>query len=213
MKINFLKITLGLAFAAFAVNANAQKVYTQGVATYSMSTPRGAVESKNYFTNDSTAVYTNQGMFTTTVLTTNKGTYVAILVEVPAMSMKNAAVLTPDEVDQMLSSLPKFEFTPTTETKVINGFNCKKVTSKDAKGNTYENWVTNDIKMPASAMGKSFEGLGGVPVKFTTFQMGAKVELELKSIADTKAPAGMFVIPAGFNRITLEDLQKMGGKR
>lgn len=214
MNTNFLKITLGLALTACGLSASAQKTYTQGVATYSVTTARGAAESKTSFTADSTSVFVNQGMFTTTMISNNKGTFLAILVDVPVMSTKKAAVFTPDELDQMLSSLPKFEFTAGTETKVINGFNCKKFTAKDSKsGATYETWVTNDIKMPESAFSKTYAATGGVPVQFTSIQMGQPVKMELKSIVDTAPAAGTFGIPKGYERISLEDLQSMGGKR
>lgn len=207
-----LNIALGLAFTAIAFTASAQKTYTQGVATYQMTVPQGEVESKLYFTADSNAVISQRGPATVKMVGNAKGTFFAVLVDVPVASMKKAAVLTPDEIDQALADAPKFTFTPTTETKVISGFNCKKVNVKDTKsGSSYTAWVTNDITLPAVSLLKPFKDAGGTPVQFTAIQQGQAVEVLLKSISDDKAPAGTFSL-AGFDRISLDDLKSMGGK-
>ncbi|MFD2146801.1 hypothetical protein [Mucilaginibacter antarcticus] len=208
-----LKIALGLTLTTLAFSASAQKTYTQGLATYKMSTPRGDAESKLYFTADSNAMLTVQGPATIKMLANNKLTYAAILLDVPVASMKKAAILTPDEIDQFAAMAPKFTFTPGTETKVISGFNCKKVDVKDQKsGTSYVAWVTNDISLPITGLTKPFADAGGVPVQFTTVQQGQVVDVTLKSITDSKAPAGTFGVPAGYDKITLDDLKSMGGK-
>lgn len=209
----FLKITLGTLLAAFTVNANAQKAYNEGLAVYNMSTAAGSAETKVYFTADSSATVTMQGPATIKVINNSKATYAAIVVDVPVASIKKVAVLTPDEVEQAMGEIPKMTFTPTTETKQINGFNCKKVSAKDAKsGSNFEVWVTNDIITPANALTKNFVDAGGVPVKFTTRQQGQEINLELKSITAQKVPVGTFGIPAGFDKISLEDLKSLGGR-
>jgi hypothetical protein len=207
-----LKIALGLAFTAIAFNASAQKTYTQGAVTYNMTTPQGEAESKLYFNADSNAVVTQRGPATVKMVSNTKGTFFAVLVDVPVASIKKAAVLTPDEIDQALADAPKFTFTPTTETKVISGFNCKKVNVKDAKsGSSYTAWVTNDITLPAVSLTKAFKDAGGTPVQFTAVQQGQAVEVLLKSVSEEKAPAGTFSL-AGFEKISLDDLKSMGGK-
>ena len=213
MNIKFLTIALCAAFAAFTFNAQAQKVYTQGAATFTLSSSAGSIDAKVYFTPDSNALVMQQGPANIKILGNSKDTYAAILVDVPVASMKKVAVLTPDEIDQIIAAAPKFTFTPSTETKQINGFNCKKVTVKDPKsGTTYTAWVTSDISAPLTGLTKLYAGAGGVPVQFTTFQQGKVVEAALKSITDEKPPQGTFSI-AGFDRITMDELNSLGGKR
>ncbi|MCC8426222.1 DUF4412 domain-containing protein [Mucilaginibacter sp. UR6-11] len=208
-----LKIALGLAFTALAFSASAQKTYTQGVAVYTLKTAMGNGESKIYFTTDSSAAVTQQGPALVKILTNSKSTYVAILVDVPVASIKKAAVLTPDEIEQGLAAAPKFTFTPAAETKVINGFNCIKVDVKDSKsGSSYVAWVTKDVVAPANSLTKYFAEAGGFPVQFTTIQQGQPIDVTLKSINEEKVPAGTFGIPAGFDKITLDDLKAMSGK-
>ncbi|MGF7078442.1 hypothetical protein [Mucilaginibacter sp. UYCu711] len=207
-----LKIALGLAFTAIAFNASAQKTYTQGVVTYQMTVPQGEVESKLYFTADSNAVVSQQGPAAIKMVGNASGSYFAVLVDVPVASIKKAAVLTPDEIDQAIAAAPKFTFTPTTETKVISGFNCKKVDVKDTKsGSSYTAWVTNDITLPAVSLTKAFKDAGGTPVQFTAIQQGQAVNVLLKSVSEEKIPAGMFGL-AGFEKISLDDLKAMGGR-
>jgi hypothetical protein len=208
-----LKIALGLAFTAFAFSASAQKTYTHGLATYTLKTSMGDGESKIYFTADSSVAVTQQGPALIKVLTNSKNTYVAILVDVPVASIKKAAILSADEIEQGLAAAPKFTFTPGTETKVINGFNCTKVDVKDSKsGSSYVAWVTKDVVAPTNSLTKYFADAGGFPVQFTTMQQGQSIDVTLKSVTDEKAPAGTFGIPAGFDKITLDDLKAMSGK-
>jgi hypothetical protein len=214
MNKSILKIALCTAFAAFGVSANAQKVYNEGVANYTVSASMGSADTKVYFTADSSAAVTDNGMYTAKIVSDSKSTYTAVLVDVPSMSMRKVAVLTPAEVGQVNAELPKLTFTSTTETKQINGFNCKKVTAKDAKsGMDIELWVTNDIKAPVTSITKPFADAGGTPVKFVTVQQGQTVNVELKSIAADKVPAGTFGIPAGYDKLSFSALKALGGQQ
>lgn len=213
MNKTILKITPVAVLAAFSINVNAQRAYTQGAINYAVSAPIGTVDTKVYFTADSSAVVTNQGPATIKVLNDSKNTFMAILADVPLVSIKKAAVLSPAELQQAMAETPKFTFTPTTETKQINGFNCKKVTAKEAKtGSNMDVWVTSDFSMPLNSITKPFAAAGGVPVQFTTVQQGQTVNVELKSVSPDKAPAGTFGIPAGFDKISFGDLKKVFGQ-
>lgn len=214
--MNKIKIVAGIALLSVcAVGAKAQKVYKEGSATFTMSSSMGSVDSKSYFKADSNATITQQGPAKITVLTAGAdGDYLTILVDVPVANIKKAAVATPAEVEDFMAKLPKLTFTPGTETKQISGFNCKKVVAKDEKGTAYDVWVTNDITAPITGVSKLYAKAGGYPVQFTTFQQGQTISVTLKSIAEEKVPAGTFAIPAGYDKITLTDLQAMsGGKR
>ena len=212
MKSNLLKFAFGVSLSIAALGASAQKTYTEGVAAYILKTDAGEMESSVTFKGDSSLATMQQGPANIKLISNIKGTYFVILVDVPVASMKKAAVLTPDELDQAMSAAPKFTFTPTGETKQISGFNCKKIVAKDAKlGVTFDTWVTTDISAPANSYSKLFVGAGGVPIQFTTIQQGKQVDVTLKSITDQKVAPGTFGIPAGFDKISLEELSSMGG--
>lgn len=202
---------MGLALSATALTASAQKKYTEGTATYEATVSGQTMEAKVLFKGDSSATTMQQGPAALKIIGF-KDEYLAVLVDVPVANMKKAGIGTPGEVEEAMSKLPSFTFTPGTETKVISGFNCKKVTAKDAKSNTtFDVWVTNDISAPASASSTLYAKVGGFPVQFTINQMGRNVVNTLKSISDAKVPAGTFGIPAGYDKLTLTELSAMSG--
>ena len=212
MNHKFLQVALGVALSATAFTASAQKKYTEGVATYSVSTQGQNIEAKTFFKGDSSAYSFTQGPATIKIIGTANASYLAVLVDVPIASIKKAGIATPAELEDAKSKEPKFTFTPTNETKQISGFNCKKVLVKDAKDNgNYTAWVTTDIAAPSNTLSRYFAGAGGFPVQFTTVQMGQPTEVTLKSIADQPVPKGTFSVPADFDKISLEELRSMSG--
>jgi hypothetical protein len=212
MKIKLFTVALGIALSATAITASAQKAYKEGVVTFNMAMQGQQVEAKHYFRADSSAVAFSAGPANIKVITDANYKYYAILVDVAVASMKKAAVASPAEAEELIAKIPVLTFTPGTETKVISGFNCKKVVAKDTKtGKTYDIWVTNDISVPVTGMSKYYAGAGGFPVQFTNFQEGQTSEVTVKSVVEQKAPAGTFGIPGDFEKITLDDLKALSG--
>lgn len=212
MNNKIVTIVFGAALGLAGLTAKAQKSYNEGVLTYAVSTSQGDVESKVYFRGDSSASVMQAGPAQIKLLTTKNRSYFAVAVDVPVASIKKAAVLTPDELDQAREEQPKFSFTPTAETKTISGYNCKKVVAKDPKsGATFDIWVTNDITVAPNIMTMPYADAGGFPVQFTAMQQGQSASFTLKSISDQKAPAGTFAIGKDFDKISYEDLKAMGG--
>lgn len=212
MNIKLFGAAFGIALTAITFSASAQKTYKQGVVTISTDMRGQSVDIKDYFTADSAALSFTSGPATIKILADAKSTFFAILVDVPVASIKKAAILTPAEIEQQLNDMPKFTFVPGTETKQISGFNCKKVVATDTKSKkTYDIWITNDVSVPQSAISKYYAGIGGVPIQYTSFSQGQEASVTVKSIADTKAPAGTFSIAPDFDKISYDDLKAMSG--
>lgn len=212
MKIKLFTAAVGIALTATAMSASAQKAYKEGVATLSMTAMGQAIEAKNYFRTDSTAVSFASGPANIKVLSDAKGNYMAILVDVAVASIKKAAIATPAEIEEQMSKMPVLTFAPSTETKVINGFNCKKVVATDAKANkSFDIWVTNDISLPESTATKYYAKAGGFPIQYMSYQNGQSSEIVVKSVVEQKVPAGTFGIPSDFDKISLDDLKALGG--
>lgn len=212
MNIKLFNVALGIVLTATTISASAQKTYTQGVVTISTDMRGQSVEAKSYFTPDSLALTFTTGPATIKILKDAKNKFFAVLVDVPVASIKKAAIATPDEIDQMMSAIPKFTFAPGTETKQISGFNCKKVVATDSKtSKTYDIWITNDVSLPASAIPEYYSTIGGTPIQYTSFSQGQSANVTVTSIADTKAPAGTFAISGDFDKITMDDLKAMSG--
>jgi hypothetical protein len=211
MNIKLFNVALGMALTATTISASAQKTYTEGVISYSTEMRGQQADVKQYFTADSSAAVITVGPAVVKVMTNAKHDYLAVTVDVPVASMKKAGIATPSELEEGMAGLPAFTFTPTTETKQISGFNCKKVVAKDSKsGKTYDVWITNDITVPAVAMPFYYANIGGFPVQYTAFQQGQEQSITISSVGDGKAPAGTFAISKDFERGTLADLNAGG---
>ena len=211
MNIKFFNVALGVVLTATTLSASAQKKYTSGTITIATTMQGAPAEAKTYFTPDSLALAFNAGPATIKVLKDAKDKFFAILVDVPVASIKKAAVATPAEIEEILAQAPKLTFVPTTETKQISGFNCKKVVATDAKGAKYDVWITNDVTLPASAQQPYYATIGGTPIQYTSFAQGQSTQVTVTSITDAKAPAGTFAIPGDFDKITMDELKSMGG--
>ena len=212
MRLKLFTIAASVVLLTGAISAKAQKVYKEGVITYNITGGRGDGEAKTYFKADSNATVSQAGPATIKIIAVGAGDYLAVLVDVPVANLKKAAIATPAEIEAGRSTYPEFTFTPSTETKQIAGFNCKKVAVKDSKsGASFDAWVTNDISAPSNGISMLYGKAGGFPVKFDTYQQGQKVSVTVKSISDSKVPAGTFKITSDYDKISLTDLQALGG--
>jgi len=212
MKIKFFCVALSIVLSAATIGAGAQKTYTHGVITYKISMRGQDVETKEYFTTDSTAAVFTAGPATIKLLSDANHKSFAVLVDVPVASIKKAAIYTPDEVNAVMAGLPTFTFAPGTETKQISGFNCTKVVVTDTKDNkTYDVWITNDVAVPPTAVPIYYQDIGGFPVQYFAFQQGQSTEITISGLSEAAAPEGTFSIPPDFDRVTKDDLAGMSG--
>ena len=215
MKIKFLNVALGIALSATILSAHAQKSYAEGLVTIKTSARGHDVEMKEYFRSDSTATTFSAGPANLKLLADANYKFFAVLAEVPAYKIKKAAIYTPAEIDQVLSSFPTLTFAPSPETKQIAGFNCKKVVATDAKTQkTYDIWITNDISLPSDVIDKYYASIGGVPIQYTSFQTGPDgalsiAEYTISGVSDQKAPAGTFGIAPDYDKISKDQLDAM----
>jgi hypothetical protein len=220
MKIKLLSVALGIVLAATVLSANAQKSYPEGVVTLKTTTGGQDLELKEYFRKDSVATIFSAGPAKIKLLADANYKFFAVVAEVSAFNMKKAAIYTPDEIVQALSVSPAFTFAPSTETKEISGFNCKKVMATDAKTQkTYDIWITNDISLPSATIDRCYATIGGVPIQYASFQQGPDgglsiAEYTVTGVSDQKAPKGTFGIAPDFDRISKATLDAMsrGGK-
>ena len=215
MKIKFLSVALGIALSATILSASAQKRYTEGLVTLKTSAYGQDIELKEYFRSDSTATIFAAGPANIKLLADANYKFFAIVASVSAYNIKKAAIYTPDEINEVLSSFPTFTFAPSTETKQISGFNCKKVVATDTKTQkTYDIWITNDLSLPSAVIDKYYTSIGGVPIQYTSFQKGpdgalVTADYTITGVSDQKAPAGTFGIAPDFDKISKDELEAM----
>jgi hypothetical protein len=167
---------------------------------------------KEYFRSDSTATIFSAGPANIKLLADANYKFFAVVADVSAFNIKKAAIYTPDEIGQVLSSFPTFTFAPSTETKQISGFNCKKVLATDTKTQkTYDIWITNDISFAPAVIDKYYASIGGVPIQYTSFQKGpdgalVSADYTVSGVSDQKAPAGTFGKAPDFDKISKDAL-------
>jgi len=196
MKISVFWLPLTLLLAISIQIVNAQKIYRQGVVTYTAIKDSISYETKTYFSADSSASLTPMGSGTCKAIANADGTYLAITIFTPDYSFKNADILTPSEIKGIKQGMATYTFTPTTDIKQINGFHCKRVIARDTKTNIdYDVWVTNDIKIPAVSVLDSFAGLNAQVVQSPLINGRQTI---LKSVTEEKVSAGFFSVPPDF---------------
>ncbi len=212
--LSIKNIALAITLAAGTFAASAQTKYTEGFATYNVNAKGQDIETKCYFKGDSSAYAVQNGPATITLIGSQKNDFFSILVDVPVAGWKKAATANPGELEEGASMMPEYTFTATTETKKIGDYNCKKFVAKDAKANTtYELWTTTDISLPSNIISRFYASAGGTPVLFTIVQQGTPQVITLKSVTESKVPAGTFKVPAGYDKITMDDLKALSGGR
>lgn len=219
MKTKFFSVAVGIALSATILSASAQKNYTEGLVTIKTSSRGQDIEMKQYFRSDSIATTFSAGPANIKLLADANYKFFAVVASVSAYNIKKAAIYTPDEINQVLSSFPTLTFAPSTETKQLSGFNCKKVVATDTKTQkTYDIWITNDISLPSAVIEKYYATIGGVPIQYTSFQKGPDGALSIAdytviSVSDQKAPAGTFGIAPDFDKISKDQLDAMSRGR
>lgn len=206
MKLHYILLTTALV--GLSTYANAQKNFTEGLVTIETTMQNAPATTKMYFSPDSSAMMITMGPANIKVLMDAKETFMAVMLDVPVANMKKAGVATPAEIEQITESLPKLTFKPTTDTKTISGFACKKVVATDASGKNFDVWVTNDISVPMSAIPIYYRTIGGFPVEYTSFQQGQANACKVISVTGEKAPKNTFCIPADFTKGTMDSLQQ-----
>lgn len=205
-------VLMALILTGAGLGASAQKKISEGTITYTISANGQNQDAICSFKGDSAAVAVQNGPASIKTLMNDKTDYFAILVDVPVAQKKFAAVATPADLEKFKDMEPQITATATTETQTIAGYKCTKMNAKDAKsGKTFDVWVTKDIDVPVNSVNKYVSKLGGVPVKFSTVQMGQVAQVEMKSLKEEKVKAGAFGVPADFEKITFEQLMSMGG--
>lgn len=212
MKAKFLSVAAGIALSATVLSANAQKSYSEGLVTLKQTGNSQIIELKEYFRSDSIATIFSAGPANIKLLADANYKFFAVVAEVSAYNVKKAAIYTPAQIDQVLSGFPTFTFAPSTETKLISGFNCKKVVAKDTKTQKlYDVWITHDIALPPAVIEKYYASIGGVPIQYTAFQKGpdgvwSSADVIVSGVSDQKVPAGIFGIAPDFDKISKDTL-------
>lgn len=118
--------------------------------------------------------------------------------------------------DSEEAELPEFEVTLVDESKVIEGYNCKKaiVTSEDGIASVF--WYTQDIAVATKGQNYLNSKVPGFPMQFEINNRGLKMTLTVTKVEqklDKKKAAELFnmTIPEGYTEMSPDDMKMMGG--
>jgi len=124
------------------------------------------------------------------------------------MGKKMAITMADDGKDK---PTPKIAYSD--ETKKIAGYDCKKAiyTTKDAEGEDQEMEVYYTEDIPSEANDK-LPGLKGYPLEYTINSSGMLMTLTAKTVSKEKVSKKLFLIPDGYEEMTMEDFMKSMGQ-
>lgn len=101
-------------------------------------------------------------------------------------------------------------FNYTNETKIINGFTCKKATAITQSGNPFTVYYAPDIKITNTKYNNAFPGLPGLPVQFDLQSGNLIFQYQLTSINYRVVPANIFEAPkSGYRVMSYEENQQL----
>lgn len=220
------KITLGLiAFICLgSLATQAQQKVNEGYISYAaeydlppdqqMAAAMLPKEYKIYYKENLSKFVMDLGMMTNQMTSDSKTNTGLMLMDIPMAKQKIAVKFTEADYEKQKEMMPDYEFSKTTESKVISGYNTIKYNAKDKQtGNQIEIWTTKDLEIPSNSFTQAFKDkIEGTPLVFVTNMNGMKVKLSFKELKAETVTGLNLTIPDGYTQMTMEELMSMSGR-
>ena len=137
-----------------------------------------------------------------------------MLMLMSGMVGQNAIKSNLKELDSAQAEKPKTEVTLENETKVIEGYTCKKAIVTDEEGTESVFWYTEEISVAKKGQNYLNESVPGFPMQSEINNNGLKMIMTVTKVdkkLDKKA-SELFdmTIPSGYKEMTMEQLKSMG---
>jgi GLPGLI family protein len=132
------------------------------------------------------------------------------------MGQKYALKQTTAEIESKMAEEGITTVEQTTETKVIAGYNCKKVivtVNNDGVKNTYEAWFTSEIgSKQANFNNPLYKDIDGALLEFSMKNREVSMKFSASAVEKKSLPAKDFEIPSDYTLTTQDELKsKFGG--
>lgn len=102
-------------------------------------------------------------------------------------------------------------FTPTGDTKTIQGYKCVKATAKMKDGATFTVFYTTEIIPDNMEYNYQFKDLNGLPLEYELTQKSVTIKYTASSVNLNAVPASKFDIPkSGYREMTYDESRKLG---
>ena len=127
-------------------------------------------------------------------------------------NIKNTAA---DLADQKKKAGMVITVKPTTDTKTIAGYNCKKaimtVKSNQAAEQSFDVYFTEDFDVSKFNFGSTLPEVNGMALQFSMAQGPFSLKMTARSVKKENIAASEFAIPADYKQVTTEELKTMFG--
>ncbi len=165
-------------------------------------------EATVYFKGDSTVSIQKSEQESTIIITNRKTGFMRVLLTSP--DKKYVVDYNKAEQAEEIGSLPPYTLTKQSETQKIAGYLATKYLLKDKLSEeTTAIWFTKEVAVIPNSLTMLLDSTLGVPLMFTINQNGTKVKTTVKEIKFEAVPAAAFATPAGFKRLTPQQLREM----
>ena len=165
-----------------------------------------------YFKDKNTRSEMKMGTMMTMTTITNE-TSGQVLMLMNGMGQQNAIKTSLEEMDKDQPEGQKVEVTLVNETKVIEGYTCKKAILTTEEGNESVFWYTEEIDVAKKGQSYLNEEVPGFPMQFEINNEGMKMTMTVTKLEKKVEKADQLfkmTIPAGYKEMTLEEMKSMG---
>ena len=220
--MNILKsVTCGLLLLNAYSDINAQRTISEGTFVYDIviQPKDGKAKSPTGLNGAKTYVYLKGGLSRTemisslgneTIIYNSKIGDAAILKEYSGQKLM--VTLNKDNWAERNKKYVGVKFENTSETKVIEGYNCKKAIAKLSDGSSISVYYTPELVLMNKDFNYAFRNLAGFPVEYEYETNAMTFKYTLSQINFNPVPASKFDFPKSGYRIMTYDENKEGKK-
>ena len=210
-----LRLPAFIFLYTLSISTYAQKTISEGTISYSLSSESKSSQS-DPLSGATNTIYL-KGTLSRTDMVSSLGKETTIydaksgtgLILKEYSGQKLMITLTKDNWINFNKKFEGISFTPTTETKTIANYNCKKSIGKLKDGSLITVFYTSDLNVNNKEYNQTFKNLPGLPVEYE-FQSGnLKFKYLLTSVDFSIVPSVKFDFPkAGYRVISYDENRK-----
>ena len=126
---------------------------------------------------------------------------------VKIFDVKNALIENEQEIKKELEEY-QLEFTETDETKIIAGYNCKKVIAvkKNNPNEKFEVFYTDEINIDHPNFSTPYETIEGVVMKFRLKKFDLEMEFTANNVKKEVIDQHLFILPNDYKKVSKKEM-------
>jgi hypothetical protein len=221
MKTNFFKHKLALTLVLICIyfiscNRNSEKFISEGVITFDAEVINkdhslaglAPTEMTTYFKNNHFhSEMSTMGIFVSKFITNpDNKTFISM---VKVFDVKNALIENEKEIKDELNEY-QLEFKETDETKIIAGYNCKKLIAvkKNQPNEKFEVYYTNELNIEKPNFSTPYELIDGVVMKFRLKKFDLEMEFTANNVKKEIINQSYFELPKDYKIVSKDEMKE-----